>query len=53
MVTHDVRAAIRATRLLYLEDGRVIGELELAPYKEEDAKNRETQISAWLTSMEW
>lgn len=53
MVTHDVRAAVRATRLLYLEDGRVIGELELAPYRAEDAKNRETQISAWLTSMEW
>lgn len=53
MVTHDVRAAVRATRLLYLEDGRVIGELELAPYREEDAKNREAQISAWLTSMEW
>ena len=52
MVTHDVRAAVRATRLLYLEDGRVIGELELAPYREEDAKNREAQISAWLTSME-
>lgn len=53
MVTHDVRAAVRATRLLYLEDGRVIGEMELAPYREENAKNRETQISAWLASMEW
>lgn len=53
MVTHDVRAAARATRLLYLEDGRVIGEMELAPYREEEVKNRETQISAWLTSMEW
>lgn len=53
MVTHDIRAAIRATRLLYLEDGRIIGEMELPPYEEADAKNREAQTNAWLTSMAW
>lgn len=53
MVTHDARAAVRATRLLYLEDGRVIGEMELPPYCEEDEKNREIQVNAWLSSMEW
>lgn len=53
MVTHDARAAVRATRLLYLEDGRVIGEMELPPYCEEDEKSREIQVNAWLSSMEW
>lgn len=53
MVTHDIRAAIRANRLLYLEDGKIIGEMELSPYQENDAKNRETQVNAWLTSLEW
>lgn len=53
MVTHDIRAAIRATRLLYLEDGKIIGEMELSPYQEADTKNRETQVNAWLTSLEW
>lgn len=53
MVTHDIRAAIRATRLLYLEDGKIIGEMELSPYQETDTKNRETQVNAWLTSLEW
>ncbi|MBQ2276761.1 MAG: ATP-binding cassette domain-containing protein, partial [Lachnospiraceae bacterium] len=53
MVTHDMRAALRATRLLYLEDGAVIGDLTLPPYQKEEEKNRETQVNAWLDSMKW
>ncbi|SHL10904.1 putative ABC transport system ATP-binding protein [Anaerocolumna jejuensis DSM 15929] len=53
MVTHDIRAALRATRLLYLEDGRIIGELTLPPYEPEEEKARETQVDVWLSSMEW
>ena len=52
-VTHDLKAAIRATRLLYLEDGKVIGEMSMPPYHSADAKNRERQVDAWLSSMEW
>ena len=53
MVTHDMRAALRATRLLYLVDGKITGDLELAPYLPEEEKNREIQVNAWLSSMEW
>lgn len=53
MVTHDIRAAIRATRLLYLEDGKIIGEMTLSPYQEQEAKSREIEVNDWLTSMEW
>lgn len=53
MVTHDMRAALHATRILYLEDGKIIGELSLPPYNPEDEKSRETQVNAWLSSMEW
>ena len=53
MVTHDLRAALRATRLLYLEDGKITGELTLPEYKKEEEKSRETQVSAWLDSLEW
>ena len=53
MVTHDLRAALRATRLLYLEDGKIIGELNLQPYTQETEKNRETQVNSWLASMHW
>lgn len=53
MVTHDVRAAARANRLLYLSDGKILGDLSLAPYSAADIKSREAQINAWLTSLEW
>ena len=53
MVTHDIRAALRASRLLYLSDGKVIGEMTLPPYDKESEKSRETQVNAWLSSMEW
>ncbi len=53
MVTHDLRAAIRATRILYITDGRIIGELSLPRYSEDEEKSRETQVNAWLSSMEW
>lgn len=53
MVTHDIKAAIRANRILYLEDGKIIGELELKKYEETDEKSREVMVNAWLESMEW
>lgn len=53
MVTHDMKAALRASRLLYIEDGKIIGELTLPPYQADEEKSRETQVNAWLTSMEW
>jgi putative ABC transport system ATP-binding protein len=53
MVTHDVRAAARANRILYLSDGKILGDLTLAPYNADDIKSREAQINAWLTSLEW
>lgn len=53
MVTHDTRAALRATRICYIADGKIIGELPLPPYSQAEEKSRETQVSAWLNSMEW
>ena len=53
MVTHDIRAAIRGTRFLYIEDGKIMGEMTMPPFEEDDAKNREKQVDAWLTSMSW
>lgn len=53
MVTHDIKAALRATRLLYLEDGNICGQITLPPFSEDKARDREVQINAWLTSLEW
>lgn len=53
MVTHDLRAAMRGNRLLYLEDGKIISEKEMPIFTQENARNREAQLNEWLSSMEW
>lgn len=53
MVTHDLRAAIRGTRLLYMADGKITGELTLDPFATGDIKDRETRVNAWLTALAW
>lgn len=53
MVTHDVHAAVRANRLLYLDDGKISGEMTMPEFTPEETRNRETQINSWRSSMEW
>jgi len=53
MVTHDLRAVTRGNRLLYIEDGKIINELNLPPYHEKDEKSRESTVNNWLASMKW
>lgn len=53
MVTHDIRAAIRGNRILYLEDGKIFDELELQNYREDDIRARESRVNDWLVSLQW
>lgn len=53
MVTHDVKAAIIANRIIYIEDGNISTEMNMQPYKEEDKKSRETQVLSYLASKGW
>lgn len=53
MVTHDIRAAIRASRILYLEDGQILDELDLGSWTAEQGKKREEQATCWLSSLRW
>ena len=52
LVTHDQDAALRGNRILYLEDGAVIGELPLERYQGKD-REREDALSQWLTCLRW
>ena len=52
LVTHDKEAALRGNRILYLEDGAIIGELNLPSYAGKD-KSREEKLSAWLEGLGW
>ena len=53
MVTHDLKAAERATRLLYLTDGRIEGDLKLNPYHMDDRKERKNTILQFLQEHNW
>ena len=53
MVTHDLRAAARGNRILYLEDGKICDELALEPYNEMEEKQRERDVSQWLSKLRW
>ena len=53
MVTHDMHAAVRANRLIYISDGKIIDEMSLPPYSPNKIKFREIQVTSWLSSMSW
>ena len=53
MVTHDVRAALRGNRILYLEDGKILDELHLPDYEAGQAREREIQLGSWLSALQW
>lgn len=53
MVTHDIKAAIRGTRILYLEDGKILDEMSMDVYCEAEAKDREKRLTDWLSSLSW
>lgn len=53
MVTHDIRAAIRGTRILYLEDGKILDEMTFPAFQETDAKSREQRLTEWLSVLSW
>lgn len=53
MVTHDVHAAIRGNRILYLEDGQIKGEIRLPIYAQEQERERQEQLAQWLSALGW
>lgn len=53
MVTHDSKIASRCSRILYLLDGEIRGELSLAGLPERQEKQREQRVDEWLRKMGW
>jgi len=52
MVTHDIRSARRANRILYIQDGGIMGECDLGKYVSGD-KTRHEKIRRFLEDMGW
>lgn len=53
MVTHDLRCAVRGNRILYLEDGKLLDQMELSPYASDQTGERDIRISVWLSALGW
>ena len=53
MVTHDSRVASCCSRILYLLDGQIQGELSLEDCAHESIRQREERVNKWLAEMEW
>lgn len=53
LVTHDAKAALRGTRIIYLEDGKITGELKLPPFEKSAQPDRERQLEQWLLERRW
>jgi putative ABC transport system ATP-binding protein len=53
MVTHDIKAAIRADRIIYLMDGKVCGELHLDKYTEANTEDRTKKARDFLQENNW
>lgn len=49
MVTHDIKAACRGNRLIYIRDGKIGGILDMGPYLPDQASEREAMIFAYVT----
>lgn len=52
MVTHDMRSARRGNRILYLNDGVILGECNLGKYVHGDTQ-RHKKLSEFLSDMGW
>ncbi|MBE5863249.1 MAG: ABC transporter ATP-binding protein [Lachnospiraceae bacterium] len=53
MVTHDLKTALRGTRVIFLRDGGVVGEYRMAPYGTDDLKERRNGLQNFLDDMGW
>ncbi|MDO5520575.1 MAG: ABC transporter ATP-binding protein [bacterium] len=53
MVTHDLKAATRASRLLYMSDGRILAELNLGRYEAEQEADRKATVYEFLKQQGW
>jgi putative ABC transport system ATP-binding protein len=53
VVTHDSKVAMRADRVIFLEDGNIKDVLSLGKYRSEDFSVREKRMKEWLDVMKF
>lgn len=53
LVTHDRKVAVRGERVVYIEDGRIEGELRFAEAERERIDDREQELMSFLREKGW
>jgi len=53
MVTHDIKTALRANRVIFLDDGNIVGEHRMPDYGTDDLKKRREGLQDFLDQMGW
>ena len=53
MVTHDLKTALRGTRVLFLRDGAVVGQYRMPNYGTDDLSARRAGLQSFLDEMGW
>ena len=53
MVTHDIKTALRGTRVIYLRDGNIVGEHIMPKFGTDDENIRRSELTAFLDKMGW
>ena len=53
MVTHDIKTALRGSRVLYIRDGGVVGDYRMPGYDEDDIRERRNNLTSFLEDMGW
>ena len=53
MVTHDLKTALRGSRVIFLRDGGIEGEHCMPPYGTDDLKKRRESLQGFLDEMGW
>ena len=51
MVTHEVKSACRANRIIFLKDGHIEDELNFE--KDQSPDDKEVQLLKWLAGKDW
>lgn len=53
MVTHDIKAALRGSRVLFIKDGRIDSELKLGKYSRNEVNERKAILKDFLEENTW
>ena len=54
LVTHDLKIAAKCSRVIYIVDGNIKGEINLGKVKDEvEIRNRTNELNNWLNNMGW